>query len=387
MINEPFDIPPAEDQPATTRRGRFKAAFRGWYYRRRFYLWLAGFLFVMLVVTLARHMFFTIPAGHAGVVFLRFFGGTQTETVRDEGFQFVFAWDALTIYDVRIQQVSHSFEVISRDGLEVGITISIRYRPRIELLGVLHKEVGPNYVNTIVIPEVQSLARSTFGAYTPDEMYTTKRSLIEETLHRAVGQVGERYVTLDDLLVKEIKLPPLLQTAIENKHIEQQNALAMIFRINREEDEAKRKVIEGGGVAKFNDLVRPGLNEDILRYKGIEATLKLAESPNAKIVVIGDRNGLPLILDSSPTPPRPASSTTGKTDRATSVATSTETTTSVAQAATSALNLSALPRVSSIVPAAMPDVGAMSPTTPPEPTPKPAKPAKSASPTAPSASR
>ncbi len=275
------------------------AHFRRWYSLRRYYLWLSGFIFTLLVLTFARHMFFTIPSGHAGVVFQRFLGGTETNYVRDEGFQFILAWDGLTIYDVRIQQISHTFDIISKDGLAVNVTLSIRYRPRIELLGVLHKEVGPNYVNVIVIPEVQALARVTFGAYTPEEMYTTKRSLIEETLHRAVGKVGERYVSLDDLLVKEIKLPPLLQTAIENKLIEQQNSLAMQFRIDREKQEAERKIIEGGGVAKFNDLVRPGLSEDMLRYKGIEATLKLSESANAKVVMIGDKNGLPLILDTS----------------------------------------------------------------------------------------
>lgn len=302
MSNDPIDISSTASMPLPTRWQRFMAAYRRWYRQWRYYLWLGGFIVTLLILAFGRHMFFTIPSGHAGVVFQRFFGGTETEYVRDEGFQFIFAWDGLAIYDVRIQQVSHTFDIISKDGLEVKVTLSIRYRPRIELLGVLHKEVGPNYVNTIVIPEVQALARSTFGAYTPEEMYTTKRSLIEETLHGAVGKVGERYVSLDDLLVKEIKLPPLLQTAIENKLVEQQNSLAMQFRIDREKQEAERKVIEGGGVAKFNDLVRPGLGEDILRYKGIEATLKLSESPNAKVVVIGDKNGLPLILDTSMAP-------------------------------------------------------------------------------------
>lgn len=333
MTTEPIDLNRAEPVP-TTRRQRFLAAYRRWYSRRRFYLWLAGFVFVLLVVAFSRQMFHTIPSGHAGVEFRRFFGGTQTEVVRDEGFQFVFAWDAITIYDVRIQQVAHTFDIISSDGLTVSVTLSIRYRPRVELLGVLHKEVGPNYVNTIVIPEVQSLARATFGAYTPEEMYTTKRSLIEETLHRAAAQIGERYVLLDDLLVKEIKLPLLLQSAIENKLIEQQNSLAMKFRIDRERQEAERKIIEGGGVAQFNDAIRAGLNEDILRYKGIEATLKLAESPNAKIVVIGDKNGLPLILDSSPAPARPS-------QPGTTAATGPE--------------RALLPRASAIVPAATPD--------------------------------
>lgn len=319
------------DVPLTWRQ-RWLAAYRRWYLRRRYYLWLLGFLFVVFVLALWREMFFTIPSGHAGVVFLRFFGGTQTQTVRDEGLQFILPWNTLHVYDVRIQQVSHTFDIISNDGLSVSVTLSIRYRPKVEFLGVLHKEVGPDYLHVIVIPEVQALIRRVFGAYTPEEMYTTKRSLIEQTLQEAVGQVGERYLHLDDLLVKEIKLPALLQASIENKLIEQQNSLAMQFRIDRERQEAERKTIEGGGVAKFNDLVRSGLNEDILRYRGIEATLKLAESNNAKVVVVGNHHGLPLILDTSSVP-----------------------VTRTTSGSTSALAPLAPPRAAPILPAATPD--------------------------------
>lgn len=299
MNTEPAPAPRSWRDRLADFGARALAAYRRWYARRKFYVWLAGFSAVFLLLALSNRIFFTIPSGHAGVKFERFGGGTVTSAVRDEGFQIICPWDTLTIYDVRVQQVSHTFDVISRDGLSVGVTLSIRYRPRLKLLGVLHREVGPNYLQTIVIPEVQALARTTFGAYTPEEMYTTRRSLIEETLSKASGQVGERYVSLDDLLVKEIKLPPQLKAAIENKLIEQQNSLAMAFRIDRERQEAERKAIEATGVARFNDLVRAGLDEDLLRYKGIEATLKLAESANAKVVVIGDSHGLPLILDTS----------------------------------------------------------------------------------------
>lgn len=297
------DAPPPVPSPAPWR-----LRLHRWYYARRYYLWLSGFAVVVLILAFSRSIFYNIPAGHAGVVFRHFFGGTQIEEVRDEGLQLIFPWDTLTIYDVRLQQVSHSFAVISREGLEVGINLSVRYRPKIELLGVLHQEVGPEYVEKIVLPEIQALVRITFGEFTPEEMYTTKRTLIEQTLLSAVTQIGDRYLVLDDLLVKEIKLPPVLQKSIESKLVEQQNSLAMEYRIVRERLEAERKVIEAGGVEKFNRTVAPTLTSDLLRYRGIEATLKLAESTNAKVVVVGGAGtqGLPLILDTGGAAPAPA---------------------------------------------------------------------------------
>lgn len=283
----------------TTLIQRLKA----WHRRNFLYIFIAEFLFVFLFLVLAKFMFFTIPSGHAGVLFLRFGGGTVTKTVYDEGFQIIAPWNTLTIYDVRIQQIEHSFQVISSDGLEVDVTVSIRYRPKVELLGILHQRVGQHYVEKIVIPEIQALARSTFGEYTPEEMYTTKRSLIQSTLEGALGQIGERYVLLDDLLIKVIKLPSGLRVAIEEKLIQQQHAQEMKFKIDRERLEADRKEIEALGVTKFQRIVGATLTDQLLQYKGIDATLKLSESPNAKVVVIGGKNGMPLILDTLATPP------------------------------------------------------------------------------------
>jgi regulator of protease activity HflC (stomatin/prohibitin superfamily) len=275
----------------------FKERLAAWWRRR--YLYVIGFWFIVVfaVIYFSPYIFFTVDSGHAGVVFRRFFGGTVTRYVRDEGFQIIPPWDKLTIYDVRVQQVEHSFHVISSNGLDVTISVSIRYHPKVELLGVLHKEVGPDYLGKIVIPEVQALVREVFGQYTPEEMYTTKRSLIEQTLQGALGKIAEKYVVLDDLLIKTIELPPAIEAAIEAKLIEEQRSLEMKFRIEREKSEAERKVIEAGGVDEAQEIIGRSLTDQLLQYKGIEATLALAESPNAKVVVIGGRNGLPIILD------------------------------------------------------------------------------------------
>ncbi len=269
------------------------------FWRRRYYFIVGSLLvFLFLLAFLWPRVVFTIDSGHAGVLFRRFFGGTVTDSVRDEGLQIISPWNKLIIYDVRVQQVEHSFSVISSNGLEVAVTVSIRFKPKVELLGVLHKEVGPDYLQKIVIPEVQALVREVFGQFTPEEMYTTKRSLIEETLQGALGEVGEKYVALDDLLIKSILLPPGLQVAIESKLVEEQRSLEMKFRIERERQEADRKVIEAEGVDQSQEIIARSLTEPLLRYKGIEATVALASSANAKLVVMGSPSGgLPLLFD------------------------------------------------------------------------------------------
>ncbi len=278
---------------------RLRERLEDWWRRRAFYLVGCLFLAVIVVITFFPYIFYTIESGHAGVMFRRFLGGTVTSYVRDEGFQAVPPWDKLIVYDVRVQQIEHSFHVISSNGLEITITLSIRYHPRVELLGMLHKKVGPDYLQKIVLPEVQALIREVFGQYSPEEMYTTKRSLIQEALQGALGEMSEEFVVLDDLLIKTITLPASVAEAIEAKLVEEQRSLEMRFRIEREKQEADRKLIEAGGVDKAQELIGHSLTDQLLQYKGIEATLALAQSHNAKVVVIGGKNGLPIIFDSS----------------------------------------------------------------------------------------
>ncbi|MDB6040643.1 MAG: hypothetical protein JWM99_4484 [Verrucomicrobiales bacterium] len=209
----------------------------------------------------------------------------------------MFPWDTMTIYDVRLQHVEPKFSIIASNGLSIGVSVSVRFRPKIELLGVIQKTVGPDYVPKIIIPEVQALVRDTFGHYSPDELYTTKRSVVQQILQSALDEVGEKYIELDDLLLKEITLPPAIKGAIEEKLMEEQRSLEMQFRIDRETFEAKRKLIEANGLHEYNRILAETLTDGVLQYKGIEATLELARSENSKVVVIGGRDGLPLILD------------------------------------------------------------------------------------------
>jgi regulator of protease activity HflC (stomatin/prohibitin superfamily) len=281
-----------------------------WLREHRVPVVIVGFLFTFLLLSLLPYTLIVIRSGEAGVLYSTLAGGTQTDRVYGEGTHLKWPWDTMYVYNVRINQVLHHFDVLSTNGLSVGVGTSIRYRPKLNMLGLLQKEVGPDYATKIVVPQVQSLVRRVFGQYTAEEIYTTKRQVIESTVEGAAQEVAERYVTLDDLLILSIELPPTVQNAIQAKLVQQQASEEMRFRISRETQEKERKLIEAEGIQRYNDTVRESLQSiagndvnSFLRFKGIDATLALATSANAKVVVVGAGDRLPLILDTATASP------------------------------------------------------------------------------------
>jgi regulator of protease activity HflC (stomatin/prohibitin superfamily) len=277
---------------------------RYWLSTHRPLILIAAFFFAFFLLCLVPYVLVIIPAGEAGVYYSVLSGGTQTDRVYGEGSQLKWPWDTITIYDLRVNQLRQHFDIISANGLSVGVMTSIRYYPIAQVLPILHKRIGPDYAVKIVLPQVESLVRRVFGQYTPEEIYTTKRQLIETTLEDAAQELGENYVRLNDLLILSIELPPTIQEAIQSKLVQQQASEEMKFRISREAQEKERKLIEAQGIEAYNNVVRSSLQAkpgndpaSFLRYRGIEATLELAKSANSKIVVIGGSDHLPLIMD------------------------------------------------------------------------------------------
>ncbi len=258
-----------------------------------------AFTFAFAVAFLWKSIFVKIGPGEAGVIYRLFGGGTDVENVYGEGLQVVFPWNTMYIYNTRVQQVADEFMVLSQDGLAIKVEVSTRYRPEFKQLGLLHKHIGPGYVQQVVIPEVQAEFRYVFGQYKPDEIYTSQGFILQTVVQGALGEIGDRYILLDDLLIKGVTLPPMVAGSIESKLRAQQGALEYQYRLEAEEKEAMRKKIEAGGIRDFQDTITGnGISDQFLRFKGIEATLELAKSPNAKIVIIGGGDDrLPLILD------------------------------------------------------------------------------------------
>jgi regulator of protease activity HflC (stomatin/prohibitin superfamily) len=263
-------------------------------------------LLLSILIALLVFLFFAervvifVNAGESAVLFKRFRGGTQLDRIYGEGLHVILPWDIMTVYNVRIQHEYKQFEVLSVNGLKIKVDASLRYRPILENLPDLHKNVGPDYAARIVFPEVEAVVRQIFGQYLPEDIYSSQKFIIQNTVQNAIFEVSERFVDLDELLITRITLPDLIVNAIEEKLEKEQIALGYQFRLDSERLEAERKRIEAGGIHDFQTIISAGLNENYLRFKGIEATLKLAESNNSKIVVIGGgKDGLPIILDGS----------------------------------------------------------------------------------------
>lgn len=244
-------------------------------------------ILLFVFVYFSRQIIFNIMPGEAAVLWRRFGGGTQIDYVFPEGIHFILPWDKLYIYNVRVQEIAHEFNVLTKNGLKVDLSISIRYYPQYEALGLLHQRVGPDYVNKLVIPEIESVLRIIIGKIGAHQVYTTETALIQKAVNEGIEQVAQRFVTIDDVVIKRVKLPPRVEEAIRYKLEQKHLADAYGFKLQREEKEAIRKKIEAGGIKTYNDIVNTSLSEKVLRWKGILATLELARSGNSKVVVIG----------------------------------------------------------------------------------------------------
>jgi regulator of protease activity HflC (stomatin/prohibitin superfamily) len=240
-----------------------------------------------------------IQSGHAGVYFSLLFGGTDTKAIRGEGFQLKFPWDTIFDYDIRLHQVPFEYYVVTGDGLQLSISVSVRCRPLRNRLAFLQKEIGPDYIEKIVVPQVQLALRTVAGTFSGEKLYSTSRGILEEALDRAIETLTAKYILLDRILITSVNIPDNLQRAIQAKLTQQQNVIQYDYVLAIAKKEAERKRIEAEGVRDFQRIVTPGISQNFLRWKGIEATLDLARSANTKVIVIGAQSGLPLILDTS----------------------------------------------------------------------------------------
>lgn len=257
---------------------------------------LAAIIFLIIIISKSA---ITIGSGEAGVLYKTFGGGVVTdEPPLSEGFHLVAPWNRVYIYEVRRQEVFEKMKVLSSNGLDIQLDASAWYKPKYNELGKLHQEIGEDYLNRIILPTIRSAARSVVGRYTPEQLYSSKRDAIQNEIFEETKKiVSEQYIELDDILVRDVTLPPTIKEAIERKLKEEQASLEYEFRLERAQKEAERQRIEAQGKADANRILSASLTDKILQDKGIEATLKLSQSPNAKVVVVGSGDdGLPLIL-------------------------------------------------------------------------------------------
>jgi prohibitin 2 len=306
-----YALPPdGKSLPPTTR-----AKWRWWMDRHLpmavIYLMIA----TLVAVVLFPHMAVTVPSGHVGVLWKRFGGGTVLDPrqLRDEGLHLIWPWDELFIYDLRLQSFTETYNAISSDGVNLTASINARYRLQRDGVAVLHRAIGPNYLELIARPGIGSLTREVIAHYNAEQVYSTARQEIqdkirERTLEKASQKMMGPFALSDlfilyDTLLYGIELPTHVVNAINRKTEQYYISEEFRFRVEREKRESERKRIEAEGIRDFQHIVSQGISDSYLRWRGIEATLQLSQSTNAKTVIIGGgKGGLPVILGNVDTP-------------------------------------------------------------------------------------
>ncbi|WP_228237328.1 prohibitin family protein [Allomuricauda sp. M10] len=257
---------------------------------------IAAIIFLIILISKSA---VTIGSGEAGVLYKTFGGGVVTDQPPlGEGFHLVAPWNKVYVYEVRQQEAFEKMQVLSSNGLEIKLDASAWFQPKYEDLGKLHQEKSEQYKDRILLPAIRSAARSVVGRYTPEQLYSSKRDAIQQEIYEETKTIVDgQYIQLNEILVRDVTLPATIKDAIERKLKQEQESLEYEFRLVTAQKEAERQRIEAQGKADANKILSASLTDKILQDKGIEATLKLAQSPNAKVVVVGSGDdGLPLIL-------------------------------------------------------------------------------------------
>ncbi|HVH71154.1 MAG TPA: prohibitin family protein [Candidatus Dormibacteraeota bacterium] len=254
---------------------------------------LAG-LALLIILLLASTT--SIPTGNVGVLTL--FGKVTGETL-EEGIHLVNPLKSVQKLSIQTQSVKESATVPSNEGLMLALDTSLLFHLDKSKAAEVYQSVGADYADKIVEPTLRSEIRASTSAHTANALYTNARELVQQQIQESLTkQLAPRGVSVENVLLRDVQLPAMLKGSIEAKQQAEQDALRMNFILQKEKQEAERKRIEAQGIADFQKIVTAGISAQLLEWKGIEATEKLASSANAKVVIVGNtKNGLPLVLE------------------------------------------------------------------------------------------
>ncbi len=239
--------------------------------------------------------FTVIPAGHVGVVD---FFGTVSENTLKAGINPVNPLARVVKMSVKTQELKEVMDVPSKEGLTVQLEVSVLYHLNPEKAADVYKTVGEDYETIIIEPQFRSVTRGVTAGFEAKALYTSEREHLSKLiLGELENMIANRGVTVESAPLRRVGLPAGLSSSIEQKLQAEQESQRMQFVLTKEKQEADRKRIEAQGISDFQKIVNQGLNSQLLTWKGIEATEKLANSPNTKVIIVGGKDGLPLILD------------------------------------------------------------------------------------------
>jgi regulator of protease activity HflC (stomatin/prohibitin superfamily) len=237
----------------------------------------------------------SVPTGHVGIPTL--FGRVTGETL-GEGIHIINPLKSVEKLSIQTQSVKESANVPSNEGLILALDTSLLFHLDRSKAAEVFQKVGANYAEKIVEPTLRAAIRASTSSHTANALYTNARELVQQQIQdQLTAELAPRGVIVENILLRDVQLPAMLKGSIEAKQQAEQDALRMSFILQKEKQEAERKRIEAQGIADFQKIVAQGISSQLLEWKGIEATEKLATSANSKVVIVGNsKTGLPIIL-------------------------------------------------------------------------------------------
>jgi regulator of protease activity HflC (stomatin/prohibitin superfamily) len=259
---------------------------------------ILGVIALFILAGLSSSIFYTIQPTERAVIFYPFGQGLDKDHIIEPGLHMKAPWNDAIIYEVAEITSEENMDINDKNGLPIHVDVTVRYFPMPHKIGYIHEQFTRAYVPRLVIPEVRSVARQVMARFTAEEIYSTKRAEVENSIKSETEKIlNANYVNATAVLIRSIRLPDQIRVAIENKLQQEQEALAYQYRLDKEKSEAERKRIAAEGEARANNIVNNSLTDRLLKMRGIEATLELSKSPNSKIIIVGSgKDGLPMIL-------------------------------------------------------------------------------------------
>ncbi len=255
-------------------------------------------LVLVLLVFMGACSVTKVDTGSVGVL-TKF--GRVTGDVLPEGIHLIDPLKSSNQLTVRTQEQKETAAVPSSEGLIMTLETSLLFHLDKDKAAEVFQHLGADYQMKIVEPTLRSAIREATSSHGANALYTGEREQVAKEIEANLqGQLSARGIVVEKVLLRDIQLPEALKRSIELKQSAEQESLAMQFKLQKEKQEADRKRIEAQGIKDFQTIVAQGITPGLLEWKGIEATEKLAVSPNAKVVIVGNqKNGLPIMLGGS----------------------------------------------------------------------------------------
>ena len=262
---------------------------------------------VIIALGILSGMFKQIDAGKVGVQSL--YGSVQ-DNVLESGLRVVNPLMDVTIFETRTQNYTMSavhnegdqqgddaIRVLSNDGLEVIIDLTVLYRITPADAPKIYKQIGENYTDKIVRPVTRTRIRDNAVYYDAIALYSTKRNEFQQRIFKSIeADFKTRGLILEQLLIRNINLPNSVKKTIESKINAEQDAQKMTFVLQKEKQEAERKRVEAQGIADYQRIISSGLTDKQLQYEQIKAQKEIATSNNAKVIFMNGKGNTPVII-------------------------------------------------------------------------------------------